>query len=148
MSIGRLALGPITERLGVGNAVSLYISLAITFQLLLKWISNVAFSLCCLGIIGFVLGPMYPSGIVLLAEKVSSRDKIGAVAAAASAGQLGGALAPLAIGVIADSFGIGHMLDIILSLTTFLLLVWFFYCRLPCSVSRSYSEIGPLQHVE
>lgn len=148
MTSGRLALGPVTERFGVGRAVSFYISLSLAFQFLLKFVSSATFSLGLLGIIGFFLGPMYPSGIILLAEKISSQTKINAVAAVGAIGQVGGALAPLAIGLAADSFGIGRMLDIILSLTIFLLLVWFFYRRLPYYDGTHHPDLPPLQQAE
>lgn len=131
MTFGRLTLGPVTEKFGLGKSVSAYITLATVSQILFKLTPDAKLSLGFIGTNGFFLGPMYPSGIILLAKKVSTQAKVGAVAAAGAMGQVGGALAPLAIGFLADSFGIGRMLDVILGLSFVLLTMWLAFCRLP-----------------
>lgn len=96
-----------------------------------KLAQNPFLSLFLLGANGFFLGPTFPSGVVLLAKKVPAQSNIGAVAAAAAMGQVGGALAPLLIGFLADDFGIGRMLDVVLGLSFLLVSLWAAFCWLP-----------------
>lgn len=131
MTLGRLSLGPVTERFGLERCVTAYIALSTIFQLLFKLTPDTIMSMVFLSANGACLGPMFPSGIILIARKVSPRSKLGAVAAVSAMGQVGGASAPLAIGLLADSFGIGRMLDVVLGLSFVLLAMWFAFCRLP-----------------
>lgn len=131
MTLGRFSLGPVTQRFGLEKCMIGYITLSTILQILFKLTSNPAMSLVVLGANGFCLGPMFPSGIVLLASKMSSHSIIGAIATVNAMGQIGGASAPLAIGLLADRFGIVYMLDVVLGLSLVLLAIWLAFCRLP-----------------
>lgn len=136
MTLGRLSLGPVTEKFGLERCMVGYITLSTTFQILFKLTSDAALSLLFLGLNGICMGPMFPSGIILLATKVSSQTSINAIATVNAMGQLGGASAPLAIGILADHFGIGRMLDVVLGLSLVLLAIWLGFCRLSTWVER------------
>ena len=130
MAIGRLLLGFVTEYLGLRGTITAYIVLSTTLQILFRQItSNTNLSLVLLGLNGFFCGPLFPSGILLLATKLPKQSHVGAVAAAAAMGQVGGAVAPLGIGLLADKFGIGHLLDVVLVLSFFMLIIWFLFSR-------------------
>lgn len=131
MTLGRLSLGPVTERYGLERCMIAYITISTTLQTLFKFTSNAIVSLVFLGANGICLGPIFPSGIILVARKVSPQSNVSAIATVNGMGQIGGALAPLAIGLLADRFGIGRMLDVVLGLSLVLLGIWLAFCRLP-----------------
>jgi fucose permease len=131
MSIGRLTLGPLTERLGVSKALTMYLLLSILCQLIFKFFTkhSPALSLLLLALNGYVLAPTYPSGIVLLAKNMHMHEAVGAVSAAASLGQIGGAAVPLGIGFMADRIGLGKLLDVVLGLSGAVLIIWWVFDR-------------------
>jgi fucose permease len=130
MSLGRFLLGFLTERLGVGRAVTIYITSALACSVLLILAKNAAAVLAVLGVAGVFLGPLYPSGIVLLTTKLPVESHVSAIAAAAALGQVGGASAPFAIAVVSDHVGIGLFPDIICGLLGLVLVVWVVLARL------------------
>ncbi|OCT52157.1 hypothetical protein CLCR_11373 [Cladophialophora carrionii] len=124
MAVGRLLLGFVTQFFGLRLSISRYILCSTILQILFRQITNAAFSLVFLGLNGFFCGPLFPSGILLLATKLPTKGHVGAVAAAAAMGHVGGALAPLAIGLLADRFGISHLLDVVPALSALMLVIW------------------------
>ncbi|KAJ9607502.1 hypothetical protein H2200_007580 [Cladophialophora chaetospira] len=130
MAIGRLLLGFVTQYFGLGISITAYIIFSTTLQILFRTIQNDSLSLVLLGLNGFFCGPLFPSGILLLAAKLPQKAHVGAVAAAAAMGQIGGAVAPLGIGLLADRFGMGHLLDVVLALSVSMLVVWILFSRI------------------
>ena len=130
MAIGRLLLGFVTESFGLRGSVTAYILLSTIAQILFRQITaSTQLSFLLLGLNGFFCGPLFPSGILLLATKLPKQSHVGAVAAAAAMGQVGGAVAPLGIGLLADKFGIGHLLDVVLMLSAVMLVIWVVFSR-------------------
>jgi fucose permease len=130
MSIGRISLGPVSEYFGVKRSVAAYLSLSAILQLCFKLAVRPTLSLVILGFNGFMLGPTFPSGLVLLANAVPKQAQVRAVSVAAAIGQIGGAAVPFLIGFMAERIGIGRLLDVVLTLTAALILVWFIYCKI------------------
>ncbi len=130
MAIGRLLLGFVTQYFGLGISITAYIILSTIAQILFRYLTHPSLALILLGMNGFFCGPLYPSAILLLASKLPQRAHVAAVAAVAAMGQLGGAVAPLGIGLLADRFGIGHLLDVVLALSVSMLVVWILFSRM------------------
>ena len=83
-----------------------------------------------------MLGPTFPSGLVLLSASVPKQAQVGAVSLAAAAGQIGGASVPYLIGYMAERIGIEQLLNVVLALTMALIIVWLVYSR----ASRTVDE--------
>lgn len=130
MAVGRLSLGALTDRLGVRSAVILYLTLAAVLQALFALIKVQAVAAVLITTIGFFLGPMFPSGVVMIARLLPKHLHVRAVSFVASIGQLGGALVPFALGAIADRFGVGAFQYIILAQLIVTLLVWMCFPKL------------------
>ena len=130
MAIGRLLLGFVTQHFGLGISVTAYIILTMVTQILFRHFTNPGVALVLLALNGFFCGPLFPSGILVLATKLPHRAHVGAVAAAAAMGQIGGAVAPLGIGLLADRFGIGHLLDVVLALSAAMSVIWILFSRM------------------
>jgi fucose permease len=109
-------------------SVATYIALAIAPQMFLR-LATAKLSMALLGLTGFFCGPIFPSGVLLLVTKLPVRLHVSSVASAAAMGQIGGALAPLAIGLIADRFGIGHLLDVVAPLSVAMLVTWLIFLK-------------------
>ncbi|KAK5081602.1 hypothetical protein LTR05_007733 [Lithohypha guttulata] len=129
MALGRFFLGPVTEYFGLPVSVSAYILLGTLSELIFKLTSSIKVALFTLSGCGFFLGPMFPSGVLLLSQKLNKQQYVGGVALAAAFGQIGGAGAPLIIGFMADRLGLQHLTDVVLVLFILLLMTWMLFCR-------------------
>ncbi|EXJ78447.1 hypothetical protein A1O1_08847 [Capronia coronata CBS 617.96] len=136
MSTGRFTLGPLSQYIGVRMAVAGYLLALMVLQVLFRLLTNVTASLLLVAGSGLFCGPIFPSAILLLSLKLPSRAQVGAVAAVGALGQVGAGIAPFAVGQMADSLGIKHLLTMILGLSALALLVWAVFARLPKATSE------------
>lgn len=128
-TVGRYALGLVTERFGVALSVAAYITLALCFQLMLNLVMDVTATMVLLAANGFFVAPLFPSGIVLLVSRLQAHVHMRAVALLIALGQVGGAIAPLAVGFMADSLGIRHLFELVCGLTATMLVLWIVFAR-------------------
>ncbi|EXJ82517.1 hypothetical protein A1O3_06330 [Capronia epimyces CBS 606.96] len=145
MTSGRFTLGPLTQYIGVRTAVAGYIGSLMVLQVLFTVVTSVTASLLLLVGSGLFCGPIFPSGLLLLSSKLPQRAQVGAVAAVSALGQVGAGLAPFAVGLMADSFGIKYLLNVIFALAVGALFVWVAFAKLPKATSelrqRSPAEV-------
>lgn len=140
MAIGRLLLGFGTDRIGVRRATVLYFLFAIGLEALFATLTSPIASVVLMALLGFVMGPLFPSGVVVLTRLLPRELHIAAVSFVASLGQVGGALLPFAIGAVVQSLGIGVFRYAILLQTAIALAVWFAFARLRAT--------APIAHVD
>ena len=76
------------------------------------------------------MGPLFPSGIVVLTRLLPKELHVAAVSLVASLGQVGGAALPFAIGALVHDHGIGVFRWVILIFTSVSLLIWIAFARL------------------
>jgi fucose permease len=142
MVLGRLTLGLIHEattlRAGLIFAICTSLCMQIVFRL--SW--HLSVSMILSTGIGFCAGPTYPAGIVMLTSRLPKRMHLRAIATSAALGQIGGAVAPFVIGVIAQRAGITRLFDVVLGLSSCMLVVWLKLSNLdkPASVESPFSE--------
>ncbi|KAF2119529.1 major facilitator superfamily domain-containing protein [Lophiotrema nucula] len=105
-AVGRLSLGTVTDRVGVRKATSFYFLCAITVETLFALLQHRTLSIVLMTLLGFLLGPMFPSGVVVLTQLLPKDLHVAAVSFVASLGQVGGALLPFGIGAVVDRLGI------------------------------------------
>lgn len=130
MAIGRYALGAVTEVVGLRTAVLVYIAVACCAQFLLMGLDQVVGTLVILGVCGFFLAPLFPSGIVMLSLRTPPQDRTVIVAAVIAMGQIGGAIVPYGMGLLATHLGTEYLLHVTLSLSVALLVLWIVTSRL------------------
>ncbi|KAF2826045.1 MFS general substrate transporter [Ophiobolus disseminans] len=106
MGVGRLALGVLTDRLGVRRALDLYLLLAFLFQAAFTIVRLPPLNAALMAMLGVVLGPMFPSCITMLVLHLPRSIHVHGVASVALLGQLGGAVMPFAQGFLAGKVGI------------------------------------------
>lgn len=146
MAAGRLALGPVTDRFRVRSATRSYLIIAILLQAGLAAVDMAAVSTALITAIGLFLGPLFPSGIVVLARALPRELHVGAVSFVASVGQLGAAMLPFILGSLSQWLGIRVFQAFILAMLVGTLLIW---CSFPndeatadrCHVSQARQEI-------
>jgi fucose permease len=137
MALGRLVLGFGTDRIGVRRATVLYFLCAGTFEVLFAVLTSPVVSIVLMTLLGFIMGPLFPSGVVVLTRLLPSELHIAAVSFVSSLGQVGGAFLPFAIGAVVQSLGIGVFRYAILAQTVLSLAVWIFFARVRITVSVS-----------
>jgi fucose permease len=129
MAIGRLVLGFGTDRMGVRRATALYFIFAVGLEVLFAALSSPVVSVVLMTLLGFVMGPLFPSAVVVLTRLLPGELHIAAVSFVASLGQVGGAFLPFAIGAVVQSLGIGVFRYAILLQTVLALALWIAFSR-------------------
>lgn len=141
MTLGRVVLGPVTDRMRVRTAAACYLAIAIALQAGLRLTGTghvlavagsqepeaeqaLVVSTALIAGIGVFLGPLYPSGVVVLSRALPRECLVAAMSFVASVGQLGGAALPFALGALAQRWGIEVFQGFILGLLGATLLVW------------------------
>lgn len=125
MAAGRLALGPVTDRCGVRVATAVYLVVAILLQAGLAAVPVAAVDTALIAGVGLFLGPLFPSGIVVLARALPKELHVGAVSFVAAVGQLGAALLPFVLGSLSQWLGIQVFQGFILAMLAGTLLIWY-----------------------
>lgn len=133
MAVGRLVLGLVTDKVGVRGAVIVYVVVAIVAQAVVAAVDVAAVSIVAVVVVGFFLGPLFPSGIVVLARLLPRDLHVGAVSFVASVGQLGAAFGPFALGSLVQLLGIRTFQVFILVLLVVSLVIWLIFPRFPAS---------------
>lgn len=130
MAVGRLVLGYVTDRIGVRQATIIYFLCAIVFQVLFTIVRVPIVSVVFMTLLGFSMGPLFPSGVVVLTRLLPTELHVAAVSFTASLGQVGGALLPFGIGAVIQGLGIRVFQYAIIFQLVVSLGLWVLYTRL------------------
>jgi fucose permease len=141
MAVGRLALGPLTDRIGVRRATVLYFILAVLTEILFVVLPHTIVSVVLMVILGFLMGPLFPSGVIVLTQLLPKELHVDAVSFVASLGQVGGALLPFGIGAVVEGMGIGVFKYAILVQSVLAMLLWMVFARLRPVVAASQRSL-------
>lgn len=142
MAVGRLLLGFGTDRIGVRRATILYFLFAVILETAFAVLDSPVASVILMTLLGFNMGPLFPSGIVILTRLLPSELHIASVSFVSSLGQVGGAFLPFAIGALIEGLGIGIFRYAILLQTVLALCVWIVFARLRSTVPNARIETG------
>lgn len=124
LTLGRLSLAKVAQRIGAQRLIELCL-VGVVVGLLLVWLVPVAIvSTGALLLIGFSLGPIFPTTIALMSKLVSARILPSAIGFLASLGSMGGALFPWLAGNLAQYIGLWSLLPFVIILTVFMLGLW------------------------
>lgn len=141
MAVGRLALGPLTDRIGVRRATVLYFILAVLTEILFVVLPHAIVSVVLMVTLGFLMGPLFPSGVIVLTQLLPKELHVAAVSFVASLGQVGGALLPFGIGAVVEGMGIGVFKYAILVQSVLAMLLWMVFARLRPVVAASQRSL-------
>lgn len=130
MAVGRLVLGPLTDKIGVRKATALYFAMAIFVEVLFAVLPLPVVSVVLMVVLGFLMGPLFPSGVIVLTQLLPKELHVAAVSFVASLGQVGGALLPFGIGAVVERLGIGVFRFAILVQSVLAMILWIAYAKL------------------
>src|SRR5713226_9684844 len=125
MTVGRLGLSFLTARLGEFRSVILYLGIAIVLELLFWLVPSLVFSAVAVAFLGMVLGPMFPTAIVLVTKLLPRSLHVGAIGFGTAFGGSGGAIFPFIVGAIAQAKGVKMLQPVILALLAAIVGLWF-----------------------
>ena len=137
MAVGRLVLSLLTDRIGVRKATTLYFAFTIFIEAFFAVSGDVVVSVLLMVALGFLMGPLFPSGVIVLTQLLPKELHIAAVSFVASLGQVGGALLPFGIGAVVEGLGIGIFRYAILVQTILAMVIWIAFARLQPVVSTT-----------
>jgi fucose permease len=124
MTLGRVLLGFVNERVGIGRATVIYILMAIGCQISFVCIITPGLSIVFMALIGFFMGPMFASGIIVSTREVPNDLHVAIISFVASSGQIGAAFVPFGIGALIKRLGIGVFGPAMILFTIFSLCFW------------------------
>lgn len=129
LTVGRATLAKVGERLGNKRLIELCL-VGVVAGLLLVWLIPVGWTMAIgLWIIGFSLGPIFPTTIAMMPGLVPARLLPSAIGFLASFGSMGVALLPALAGVIAQRLGLWILMPFCIILTAILLGIWWLLQR-------------------
>lgn len=133
MAIGRVILSVVTERCGERRSVTAYLCIAVALQVVFRVLDSVTISLLTVTCLGFFLGPLFPSGVVMVARLLPKYLHVSTLAIAAAVGQIGGAFSPFAVGALTQRWGVQIFQVTNFGLLLLVLSCWLSFPRLKAS---------------
>ena len=126
LTLGRFTLARIAERLRITTVNLIYICMGgAILSLLIVWLlPSTLFAALGLLLIGFCLGPIYPTTVAVLPKLVARPLVSSAIALLVSISILGIAIFPWLAGVLAQGIGIWSLLPYVIALTVLMILCW------------------------
>lgn len=124
ITVGRVALGFVTPRVGERISVSAYIILSIAFGLILWLVPQFYASAVAVALQGFFLGPLFPAVVVVTTKLLPRHLHVSSIGFAAAFGGGGAAVLPFAVGAIAQLKGVKVLQPFILGLSGGILILW------------------------
>ncbi len=133
LTLGRLTLANLIPRLGIRRLITICLSgvvLGVTLAWVLPGVWGAACGLC---LVGFCLGPLFPTAIALMPQLVAPRLLPSAIGFLACLGSGGGALFPWLAGNLIQHLGYWSLLPFALLLTLLMWGVWLLLNRVPAA---------------
>jgi len=124
LTLGRVALARVAQRLGNERLIRGCLVGVVIGTLLIWLLPFPAVSAFGLGLVGFSFGPIYPTMIALLSNRVSSRVLPSAVGFLASLGSVGAAVLPWFAGMLGEHIGLWSLMPFVIILTGAMVLLW------------------------
>lgn len=105
IAVGRFLLSPVAYRIGEKVSVAVFTLGSLGFQLLVWFVPSVVGDAVAVAIIGLLLGPVYPCATAVFSRLLPRNLQLTSLGFISSAGSSGGAVWPLATGLIAQKKG-------------------------------------------
>lgn len=131
LTVGRFTLGWITGRFGEKLMVSIYLLLATGLELIFWLVPQFYVSAVSVALLGYFIGPLFPSAMVVETRLLPARLHVSAVGFATAVGGSGAAIWPFAVGAVASSKGVETMQPIVLGLLVGQLGLWLLLPEVP-----------------
>jgi fucose permease len=131
LTLGRLTLANLIPRLGMRRLITICLN-GVALGIALAWVlPGVWGAACGFCLVGFCLGPLFPTAIALMPQLVSARLLPTSIGFLACLGSGGAALFPWLAGNLIEHFGYWCLLPFALLLTLLMWGVWLLLNRVP-----------------
>jgi fucose permease len=125
LTLGRFLISPIAARAGATTAAMMYACLAgVTAATTLAWLSPSALACVALGLLGFFLGPVFPTTMAIAPQLTQARLVPTAIGVMNAASVVGGSALPWLAGTIAQDAGMWVLLPFAVALAVAQFAVW------------------------
>jgi len=125
LTLGRFLISPITARAGATTAAMIYACLAgVTAAAALAWLSPGALACVALGLLGFCLGPIFPTTMAITPQLTQARLVPTAIGVLNAASVIGGSALPWLAGTITQNAGMMVLLPFAMALAIAQFAVW------------------------
>jgi fucose permease len=125
LTLGRFLISPIAARIGIGTAGMMYTCLGgITAAATLTWLSPTPVACVTLGLLGFFLGPVFPTTMAIVPRLTRARLVPTAIGVMNAASVVGGSALPWLAGTITQNTGMWTLLPFAIVLALAQFAVW------------------------
>lgn len=126
LTIGRFTLAPLAARVGWSTTTLMYLCLSgvAAAATVLSLVAVVPLAAAALVLLGFFLGPVFPTLMAIAAQLATPRLAATAIGVLNAAGVIGGALLPWLEGAVAEGVGAWTLAPLSLGFAAVQLLVW------------------------
>jgi fucose permease len=125
LTLGRFLISPLATRAGVSTAGMMYACLAgVTAAATLAWLSPAALACVALGLLGFFLGPIFPTTMAIVPQLTQRRLVPTAIGVLNAASVVGGSALPWLAGAIAQDTGMWVLLPFAIALALAQFAIW------------------------
>jgi fucose permease len=124
LTLGRLTLARVTLRIGSERLIQGCLVGVVIGALLVWLLPMYAASALGLVLIGFSFGPIYPTTIAFISNRVSNRILPSAIGFLASLGSVGAAVLPWFVGILAEHVGLWSLMPNVIILTAAMVCLW------------------------
>lgn len=125
LTLGRIVLGHVGQRIGQVRLIQASLVGVIAGIAFLWAVPNIITSAIGFFVVGFSLGPIFPTVIALMSTCVTARILPGAIGFLASSANIGAALCSWSAGNIIQQTGPGSLLPLEIAFTVCMLVLWF-----------------------
>ncbi|PYI29959.1 MFS general substrate transporter [Aspergillus indologenus CBS 114.80] len=147
LSLGRIALGFVTPRLGERLAIILYILSEVACGLVIHFVPNVVVAAVATAMQGFFLGPLFPAIVYATVRLLLEHMHVTAIGVATGFSSLGSSILPFLVGVVAEAHGVRLLQPFVMVLSALILALWVCLPRFPnISSVRGADEAICMQH--
>ncbi|CAG9991027.1 unnamed protein product [Clonostachys byssicola] len=130
LAAGKLSLGVMTRYVQVQLLVTSFLCLALLSQVAFAVSTIPAVSVALMALLGFLLGPLYPSGIIMMTQLLPREVQVAGISFVNSMGQIGAAFMPFVFGLISNRFGIEMLVYYVCLQLALIIPLWLWFFRL------------------
>jgi fucose permease len=125
LTLGRFLISPIAARAGATTAAMIYACLAgITAAIAAAWLSPAAVACVAFGLLGFFLGPVFPTTMAIVPLLTQPRLVPTAIGVMNAGAVIGGSALPWLAGTLTQNAGMWVLLPFVLALSLAQFAVW------------------------
>ncbi|KAL2844974.1 major facilitator superfamily domain-containing protein [Aspergillus pseudoustus] len=131
ITVGRIVLGFVNERIGERLAVIIFLALSIALELIFWLVPNFVVSAVAVALIGFFTGPLFPAAVTTAAKLLPKHLHTPSIGLVSALGGSGGAILPFVAGAIAQPHGVSSLQPFALALLVTIIVLWLLLPRTP-----------------